>query len=325
LGLGVAAVVVVAVGVWWQNRPRAERELSGISLGDSVSDVKFKKGKPESEVFDYIWAYPNSAEGAYCFVEFYNNAVDRIFLFPGRGDSFLSFHGVRFKSNLKEITGAFGKPSLLNESTDNMWRLVSYAPYNVAFFLYQDSTLGIAVFDGKRSAGLEIGDKIIQADFQRRKIEKEKREEEEVARERERKRQQDVRNEEVTRANAEKTEADRLEKERRAKADEDLQAVVAQQRRSQQLAAEAARAQRQQEQAKQDLLRRAEVAKWARLKTGMTKEQVEQLLGRPNSISGDDYLFSVWHYPSIPGELSFLRVTFSYGRVKAFEGPDLRR
>jgi hypothetical protein len=320
----IATIAVIALVFWRQSLPRAENELFGVSLGDSVSDVKFRKGKPSSEVFGYIWTYPYSVGGAYCFVEFYQNAVDQIFLFPVSRDLPFSFQGISFGSSLKDIGRVFGTPSRVDESDDDMYRLVSFSDYNIAFMLRQNSTVGVAIFNGRRSAGLTINDKIIQAEPERRRMDVEKNKAEEVARDLERKRQQEIRDAIVAKANAETAEADRLEKERRAQADNLERERRAKVEEERQVAIAQQRLRQQREQAAQEQLRRNQLSKWSRLQVGMTTVQVEQLLGRPNSIS-TFVDWSTWWFPTIPGEFSVLKVTFKYGRVESFEGPDLSR
>lgn len=172
----------LAAASWWSNRPKAETELWGIALGDSTSDVKFKKGSPESLVFGQIWAYPYDQIGTYAYVEFYNDKVDRIFIFLGDYQSIASLRGVGFKNSLKDVRGVFGEPSFVEDSADSSWRLVSFSNFNSSFLLTKDMVFGLSIFNGQRNSRVRIGDKLIQASYERRRLKEERVAEEEAIR-----------------------------------------------------------------------------------------------------------------------------------------------
>ncbi len=64
-------------------------------------------------------------------------------------------------------------------------------------------------------------------------------------------------------------------------------------------------------------------AKWRQLRQGMSKAEVEDLLGKPDSVRSYSAIGDVWGYPSPPGTYRILSVDFSReGLVKGWRGPE---
>ncbi|MDP2906283.1 MAG: outer membrane protein assembly factor BamE [Candidatus Omnitrophota bacterium] len=121
-----------------------------------------------------------------------------------------------------------------------------------------------------------------------REYQKAKQESELASKERESKRQESVRNAEDDR---QKREQERLAKEQRQKQNEQIQ-------------------------------KQNELAKWKQLKIGMTKSQVEKILGKPESLDTVDYLkLERWKYATPAGFYGGGRVEFKDGKLSSWDAP----
>ena len=322
-GIGAAVLALGGYAYFsWANRLQKETQLIGISLDDSKSDVLFKKGKAEQQPFGRVWRYSESEDIAH-YVGFSDGAVDRVFVesVKFRKPASAYFRGTGIDSSLEEIKAVFGEPLFISQSADSMTWIVSYRKFNIAYLLFRNRCYGLILFDGSKLSGIELSDEIIRA---RGEIVREERERaaEEAARKavEERRLQAEAavaaRLQAAQRAaqEAERYEAERAAAEARLRQEEERKLQLAREQ-------QAARENLQKEQARAAEARRAETAKWKSLQLGMTAQQVEKILGRPQRIL--DFSFqSIWYYPPILGTYHTLSVTIDkVGGLKAYDGP----
>lgn len=316
-GSAAAAIAVIIYGyLLWAGRLQKETQLLGVSLGDTATDVIFKKGKSELHAPGKIWSYLESEDVSY-YVGFSDSSVDRIFLESVRfkKPTAVAFRDTGIGSSLEEINRVYGEPSLIHQSQDSMTWLVSFRRYNIGYLLFRNRCYGLLVFDGTKTNGIELTDDIITAraelirmeearqaaDKARKSAEEKQRQAEEALSQRQRAAEEAAR------------KAAQYESERIAAVDRYNQ------ERSAKLKGQAA--------LDRDLRRtsdryRSEVEKWNSLQVGMTAKQVEAILGSPATTF--DYLTEfVWYYAPLPGSHKTPSVKISRsGGLKQVDGPD---
>lgn len=65
-----------------------------------------------------------------------------------------------------------------------------------------------------------------------------------------------------------------------------------------------------------------ELARWKQLKIGMTKSQIEKILGKPTSLDTDSYFKSeTWHYPTPKGFWTGGTIKFQEGKLSSWDAP----
>jgi len=324
-GSGGAALALSIYGyLSWVDRLQKETQLIGISLKDSRSDVLFKKGRSEQQPFGSVWRYLESEDIAH-YVGFKDGAVDRVLVesVKFRKPAATHFRSTGIDSSLEDIKIVYGEPSFISQSADSMTWIVSYRKYNIAYLLYRNRCYGLILFDGSKLSGIELPDEIIRARSEILREERERAAEEAARKAVEERRLQAeaavaARLEAARRAaqEAERYEAEKAATEARLRQEQDRKLQIAREQ-------EAARKKVAQEQARAAAAQRAEVGKWKSLQLGMTAQQVERILGRPQRIVdlGSSWL---WYYPPIEGIYGILSVTISkYAGIglEAFDGP----
>jgi hypothetical protein len=162
--IGVAALTALASAGFYAHhryteRPVKEMELWGIRIGDTESDVLFKKGKPKHTGPD-SWVYEGGPFLEYAVLLNYHR-VFAVMAVPTSSDineyTFLpAIQGVDRHWSVERVVEKFGPPSETKISEDEMTRVLSFRKYNVAFMFEKNTVLAVMVFDGFLKPGVAL-------------------------------------------------------------------------------------------------------------------------------------------------------------------------
>ncbi|MHB1290796.1 MAG: hypothetical protein ACYCY5_01215 [Sulfuricella sp.] len=148
--IGAFAVIggsIAYVYQQYEDRPRKLTALWDVSLNDTASDVKFKKGEPTTRLDNDHWVYRpyQTTEGDY--VVYFKNDRVRSIIYFGPMYNGPSVHGVGHYDSSQELDAKLGPPSYVSRSKDELRRAYSYEKFNV-----------VAHFEGGKISALGIYD-----------------------------------------------------------------------------------------------------------------------------------------------------------------------
>lgn len=158
----ILLIPVAGVGGWlgWENwvnsQPRLEFSLYDISIGQSMDDVLYKKGKPDSEKSncspakpecksDAIWTYQK--DDLTYIVSFEQSEVEWIAANTGFGNrhALPTFRGMSNYWGQAETEELYGPPTNVSINADKTQRLVTFTKYGVFFTFEKDEVVGVGV------------------------------------------------------------------------------------------------------------------------------------------------------------------------------------
>jgi len=124
---------------------KAQTEFLSISLGDKVSDVRFKKGTPWGEGRDGdVWMFHDST------VIFKDKKV-RAVLYSGECVICNQIFGdLGIGTSYEDLQGKLGEPTSVSSSADQLKRLVSFKKQNLVFFLEQNMVFQYGIYNSKQ-------------------------------------------------------------------------------------------------------------------------------------------------------------------------------
>jgi|GEM_PF-3060197 len=151
--LGVIATLVVVgmligyLSEQYRNRPKKLTELWGVSLTDTYSDVKFKKGEPTKCIENDNWFYKlnQTSEGFYA-IRFKNDRV-RMITYVGPMYNGPSIPGVGHYDSPQELDKKLGPPSYVSRSKDELRRIYSYEKFNIVAEFKHGEIWGLGIYD----------------------------------------------------------------------------------------------------------------------------------------------------------------------------------
>ncbi len=121
---------------YYNNIPKVQNEMWGLKLGQSISDVKIIKGKPDfilekDSIFAYITSYGTAKE--YYALEFKNGALISIICL-WRGEPILQkIQTISNHSSLSDIVKRFGKDYQIADTDSGFTRIYRYPQYHLRF------------------------------------------------------------------------------------------------------------------------------------------------------------------------------------------------
>jgi hypothetical protein len=136
----------------YENRAVKQTEFLDIALGDSISDVKFKKGEPAK--LDWtasrkdLMAYLDESGDVDFVIRFQDSNVRIIYNFNKCGWCNRIF-GLGFGSSYKEIEEKLGDPSSVSIEVDELHRRIFYEKWNVFFTLEKSKVIHYGVYNSK--------------------------------------------------------------------------------------------------------------------------------------------------------------------------------
>jgi hypothetical protein len=152
--LGVAGYV--GWSTWVESQPRVELALYGITIGDSMDDVMYKKGKPDREEKDCpkdkpdcvdaaLWTY--TKDDLTYIVSFEKSRVLWVAANANFGSRYAlpSFRGMSNYWGQAEVEKLYGPPTNVSVNTHKTQRLVSFVKYGVFFTFEKDEVVGVGV------------------------------------------------------------------------------------------------------------------------------------------------------------------------------------
>ena len=141
-GIGIVGGFIAYLYDAYEDRPAKITELWGISLNDSMADVKFKKGEPKERQDDNeLWLY----EGPYA-VFFKNERVQSVAYF-GPMYNAPTLKGFNHYDTLQEIETKLGPPSYISRSKDELQRAYSFDKFNILVHFKQGEMSLIGIYD----------------------------------------------------------------------------------------------------------------------------------------------------------------------------------
>lgn len=161
--IGIALLIpVVGFGGWWgwmtwvDSQPRLELALYGITIGDSMDDVLYKKGKPDREEKDCPKDTPNCTDGALW--TYTTDDLTYIVSFDqsramwvaansrdGKRYSLPTFRGMSNYWGQAEVEELYGQPTNVSVNAEKTQRLISFVKYGVFFTFEKDEVVGVGV------------------------------------------------------------------------------------------------------------------------------------------------------------------------------------
>jgi hypothetical protein len=151
--LGVGGIILYdKASDEYKNRVVKQTEFLGIALGDSISDVKFKKGEPAK--LDWtasrkdLMAYSDESGDPDFILRFQDSNVRIIYNFNKCRWCDRIF-GLGFGSSYKEIEEKLGEPSSVSISNNELSRRIFYEKWNVFFTLQKSKVVNYGVYNSK--------------------------------------------------------------------------------------------------------------------------------------------------------------------------------
>lgn len=153
--LGVVTALAVIGGlitygyIKFEERPKKLTEFWGVSLSDTVTDVKFKKGRTVDQVFpDFFAHFPNgsSSDGATYFIKLNNDRVKAV-LCSGNTYYCASLHGVNTYDSLSDVEKKLGSPSFVSRTNDELTRAYSFEKFNIVVEFSEGKMQALGIYD----------------------------------------------------------------------------------------------------------------------------------------------------------------------------------
>ena len=153
-GVPVALIVIGGLGLWgysiYQDRPTPQTEFGSIKLGESMAEVRFKKGEPSKKHGEDVWQYNSGTgdklhESTYA-VMFKDGNVRWVRYF---GSKLYSPYllGFSASSSYDDVIAKLGQPSYVSISKDGLTRMLSFDKYRVVFGFEQARVEVFGVYD----------------------------------------------------------------------------------------------------------------------------------------------------------------------------------
>jgi hypothetical protein len=164
--IGIALLIPIA-GVagwlgwtqWEESRPRLETSMYGISVGEPIDDVIYKKGRPDKETKNcpnetpectdtVIWEYKPNNDVFYV-VSFKEAKVRWIaaHVINGSRYNLPTFRGMSNYWGQADVEKLYGTPTKVSVSGDKSMRLVSFVDYGVFFTFVRDELISVGVME----------------------------------------------------------------------------------------------------------------------------------------------------------------------------------
>lgn len=153
----VAFILVAGLATWgwvvYSNRPKPQTTLWGVRLGETINDVRFKKGTPrERDSGSYkgitwirvTYGADNSTDVRIRFVE---DRVQGVTLYSFSSNYIESIGGIYFGNGAERIVEKFGEPPTRMESDDALRRVYAFPRYHVFFGLNQNKVVAMGIYD----------------------------------------------------------------------------------------------------------------------------------------------------------------------------------
>lgn len=138
------------------NRAIKQTALEGVKIGEKISEVLFKKGKPLSSISDNELFFYSLPEEAGLAISFKEDKVAIIYHFcggvgrVGRSCPYdPEINGIRFKTMANQVENKLGKPDAIKCSSDQLHRVYSYQKYQTEYSIDNDGVFSINIYDGK--------------------------------------------------------------------------------------------------------------------------------------------------------------------------------
>lgn len=158
IGVPAAMIVIGGLGVWgyitYENRPTPQNEFGSVKVGESMSDVRFKKGEPSKKHSDDLWQYNDGStdqpEEAVYVVHFMDGKVRSVRYFA-RGSKIYNpyLQGFTIGSSYDEVIEKLGPPSNISTSKKGLSRILSFQKYRTAYGFEQAKIEALGVYDPK--------------------------------------------------------------------------------------------------------------------------------------------------------------------------------
>ncbi|PUE09505.1 hypothetical protein B9Z51_11670 [Limnohabitans sp. T6-5] len=133
---------------WYSNRPTKQSELWDVKIGDTVKDVRFKRGIPAKEdVPESGLSYDYVADEMNATVRFKNEKVRGVILHGANVNSVHFLQGIGIGGHSKEITERFGSDVVITSSRSGLKRLYAYPQYQIFFGLGTDKVEIFGIYD----------------------------------------------------------------------------------------------------------------------------------------------------------------------------------
>lgn len=158
VGVPVALMVIGGLGTWayvtYENRPAPQYELGSVKLGESMDEVRFRKGEPSKRHSEDLWEFNDGSserpgESLYV-VRFKEGKVQSVrYLALGSKIYNPSLQGFTIGSLYDEVIEKLGPPSNVSTSKDGLSRLLSFEKYRTIYGFERAKVDMLGVYDPK--------------------------------------------------------------------------------------------------------------------------------------------------------------------------------
>lgn len=149
----VCAIPIMWFSSWawtmYSERPLKQSELWNLKIGESLQDVRFKKGAPNDEKNpESGLSYTYSTKGSLGTVRFKDGKVRAVILYGAQGDSNnYELQGIRIGDASKQVIGRFGEDAVISSSKDGLKRIYAFPKYQVFFGMDTDKVEIFGIYD----------------------------------------------------------------------------------------------------------------------------------------------------------------------------------
>lgn len=154
VGVPIVLIVFAGFGLWgykiYEDRPTPQIEFGSIRLGESMAEVRFRKGEPSKKIDDNVWQYDDvsstKADEAMYVVMFKNGKVRSVRYF---GSKIYNPYLLGFTkgSHYDEVIAKLGAPTHTSTSKNGLRRLLSFEKYKVVYGFEQAKVEVYGVYD----------------------------------------------------------------------------------------------------------------------------------------------------------------------------------
>lgn len=158
VGLAIAG----GLGIWawniYEGRPKVQTTFGAVTLGESMDEVRFKKGalelvdskkeRMDSEKGKDPTYHLSVDSGPSYRIRFRDGKVLAIYAFTTEKDYSTNIQGIYFDASAEQIIEKFGHGAEIQRSVDGVRRSYAYPKYHVFFGLGTNKVQVMGIYDG---------------------------------------------------------------------------------------------------------------------------------------------------------------------------------